>query len=388
MYTNPFWEHPSGEQAVGQVFKVVAISGNTITVDRPLHINYNPNLSPMLRPKVQIESVGLENFRIEQINSGANTFNFSNAAYCWVRNVESAYTTHAHINITRSLNCEVRDCYFHHSFDYGGGGRGYGIASTIHTTNNLFENNIFSTLRHAMIVSKGSTGNVFTYNYSRDQTWQFAHDAADMSIHGHYPSMNLFEGNIVEYAHNSDYWGPSAPGNTFYRNRITKTNIIVSDHSHNQNVVGNEILNGSITIAPSVQNTWLWSNNVQGVIQNQMSEGIEPSCIYTIATRPDFLREYPFPIIGPEYPINMHTIPAKARYDTNTHMETCACRNIDLSSSNLSGDYEVGGQIMSTGKIQSNAEAAFDAGHQIKLLPGFSAKPGSTFYAYIDGCSN
>ena len=32
--------------------------------------------------------------------------------------------------------------------------------------------------------------------------------------------MNLFEGNVVEFIHNSDWWGPSGPGNTFLETEL------------------------------------------------------------------------------------------------------------------------------------------------------------------------
>ena len=44
--------------------------------------------------------------------------------------------------------------------------------------------------------------------------------------------MNLFEGNVVEFIHNSDWWGPSGPGNTFFRNRALLEDFMIDDNSH------------------------------------------------------------------------------------------------------------------------------------------------------------
>lgn len=79
-------------------------------------------------------------------------------------------------------------------------------------------------------------------NYS-DDGW----DKTYISVHGHYPFMNLFEGNIVGRAGLADYWGASGPGNTLFRNRIIGTDkhrdfgpyrgISVDDYSHRQNLI-------------------------------------------------------------------------------------------------------------------------------------------------------
>ncbi len=385
MYTNPAWNTPSTQNAVGQYFKILAISGNNITTDRPLFMNYNPSLNPKMRPIIMREFIGIENLRIEQLDAGYDSVHMNYAAFCWVRNVESDYTTSGHVDMANTLGCEVRDSYFHHSHDYGAGGRGYGISSTWHTTSGRFENNVFHTLRHAMIISKGATGHVFAYNYSRDQKWQFpTTPATDMAIHGHFPNMNLFEGNIVEYARNSDYWGPSGPGNVFYRNRVELYNMTVEDYSHNQSLVGNEILNGAIIIQAGINNTWRKSNMVQGAHQNPVPGGIPASLIYT--QPPFYFQGYTFPPIGPEYAPNLHSIPAKDRYWNGAVLQTCACSDLNLNSPNLNGHYEIGQTINSTGAVPSGNDALFDAGEKIDLNPGFEAKPGSNFEAIIDGC--
>ena len=56
----------------------------------------------------------------------------------------------------------------------------------------------------------------------------------DISLHGFYPLMNLFEGNVVEFIHSSDHWGPSGPTHT-------KNDFMISDNSDFQNVIANEI---------------------------------------------------------------------------------------------------------------------------------------------------
>ena len=49
---------------------------------------------------------------------------------------------------------------------------------------------------------------------------------------------------MVEFIHNSDWWGPSGPGNTFYRNRALLEDFMIDDNSDYQNVIANEIVDG------------------------------------------------------------------------------------------------------------------------------------------------
>lgn len=388
MYTDPAWDVPGAATSVGQLFKVVAVNGNTITVDRPLFINYNTSLNPVMRPLNNMRrNVGVENLYLEMITPGNYNVFMRDAVNCWIRNVESKKTNKGHFFLQRAIGCEIRDSYAHESHNYGSGGNGYGIVVGRHSTNHLFENNIFRRLRHAMIVSKGVTGCVFGYNYSTDQYWQNGFQGADLSLHGHYPNMNLFEGNVVEFAHNSDYWGPSGPGNTLFRNRIYVTSIRISDASHYQNVVGNEILQGSLIVDSGVYNTWKKANNVQGSIQNPVSGAISPSLYHS--SKPDFLGGYPFPPIGPEYTINSHSIPSRDRFLSGNPMQvpTCPCY-LNLTSANLNGIYEASGQIKSTGKIQPGATTIFDSGERIELNPGFKVETGGDFQGIIDGCDD
>jgi len=165
MYMDPTWIQTWATNAVGQLFRVVDINGNQITLDRPLFIDYNPAMNPVLRPIGLIENAGLENFYIERLDaSDGNTIYFRNAAKCWVRNIESQMTYRTHVMLNRSMDCEVSGNYLHHSHDYGGGGHGYGVDVLVHGTSNLIENNIFEHLRHSMMVHLGATGNVFGYN--------------------------------------------------------------------------------------------------------------------------------------------------------------------------------------------------------------------------------
>jgi hypothetical protein len=48
--------------------------------------------------------------------------------------------------------------------------------------------------------------------------------------------------------------------------------------------------------------------------------------------------------------------------------------------------FQASNTITSTADINSGAVSVYDAQNYIRLLPGFHAKAGSTFSAFIDGC--
>ena len=408
MYTDPLWDVSWAEESVGQMFKVIAVNGNVVTLDRPVFFAFDPSFTVEARPLGLIEDVGIENLYIEKLDAtDSHSISIKNASKCWVRNVESNMTFRSHIDITQSLDIEVRECYLHHSHDYGGGGHGYGVNATRHATSCLIENNIFETLRHAMLVQHGATGNVFAYNYSKDPFWDISttNIPTDISMHGHYPSMNLFESNIVHEATFSDFWGPVGPGNTMFRNRVEQSDILVDDHSHLQNIVANELTGGSTTVAidPSVTNTWSHSNNENGTIAYYTTEPV-PASIY-LTEFPEFLTGYPFPSMGFDQILNQNSIPAKDRYDIGQHMLSCICNAADtcfddcpqiINDTHLGGGnpflvlpatYRASNYIESSGTLDDTTYAGYHANTSVTLLPNFNTGDVGTFLVDNNACN-
>jgi len=269
MYTRAKWNASWGHDAVGEIIKIKSIHGNIISLEEPLSHNYRSRLSPELRGVHLIEYGGIESLYIELTrNTNAHTIWIDKAAYTKIKNIESNMTSRGHVNIWSSYKCEVTDSYFHHSYDYGEGGHGYGVQLMRHTTGCLTQNNIFHDLRHSMILSIGPSANVFAYNYSHSNRSQTAAKLADIALHGFYPSYNLFEGNVVQEIGIADYWGPAGPGNTFLRNCVGAENIDVLDSSHNQNIIGNILTgrNNKLIIHSGVMDTLAHGN--------QSSDGI------------------------------------------------------------------------------------------------------------------
>ena len=281
MYTQTEWNQSWAQNVVGQIFQIVSVDGNKITIDEPLHINFEKKLNPRIKILQLTKGAGIEDLSIKRIDKGdGNIITIKNSAFCRIKNIESEYVYRSHISIERSYKCSVLNSYFHHAYDYGGGGHGYGVEIKHHSCNNLVEKNKFYHLRHSMMVHLGANGNVFGYNESKMPFATSDHTPGtvicDISIHGHYPFMNLFEGNKVAKIEFSDWWGPCGPGNTLFKNKVTEENIIVRDKTLNQNIIGNIMEKGRIIIfPPASKETLLIKDNIennQGIINKNLPE--------------------------------------------------------------------------------------------------------------------
>ena len=249
---------PWAEQVVGQIVKITAVAGNTLTLERPLRITYSASQKPVVRKIYPVTEVGIENLKIDRARAGTDTARhniytifFNYAARCWVRGVEGSNTFGGHVAIDHSSQISVTGCYFHHAWYYGGGGSGYGVRLQYQTGECRIEDNIFQHLRHSMLIHLGVNGNVFGYNYSREplRTEFPSEVSSDITVHGNYPYANLFEGNLCQHIWIDDSHNANGPLNTFYRNRAESYGIYMSDRAaSNQNFVGNEAFTGKLSV--------------------------------------------------------------------------------------------------------------------------------------------
>ncbi len=323
MYTKEKWEQGWAKGAMGQLLQVIEKNGNTLTVYPPLRMTFKASLNPVVKKFTPIENVGFEDFTIENTKEGDKmTFYFKGAANCWFKGVHSYKTSKYHIGIEMSRNFYITNCMIEDAFRHDGGGHGYGVLCGKHTRDCLIENNIFKRLRHSMIVKEGANGNVYAYNFSCCGTWDHLPQIpADISIHGHYSYMNLFESNIVEHINSADFWGPSGPGTTFFRNKVTIDNIDVRDHSIDQNIVGNVIEKGKFYIEPSVTGTLLNGNVVNNKVSWESDATNQQALInsYYLDKKPEFFGDMPWPCIGPDVSNDLK-LPAQVRYESKKYI--------------------------------------------------------------------
>ena len=320
LYTRDRWRE-AGEgwahDAVGQMMVVTDVAGNRIEFEPELGLTFSARLAPRVRLVRAVREAGVEALHVTR-NNGEHTIGVGWCQGCWIRDIESSYSASAHVYVSRSLNTEIRDSYFHHSHDYGDGGRGYGVSLTARSTLTLVENNVFATLRHSFITSLGVYGNVYAYNYSREpRTADPGYALTDTALHGFYSYGNLIEGNVVEQIVSADYWGPSGPNNTILRNRVRTKGISIRDSSHDQVVLGNELMASDIDVASGIRGTVMHGNNVAGAVSwdtSYLPEGELPDSLYR-ASKPPFFGALPWPPMGYGTPLGSGTIPAVERWN-------------------------------------------------------------------------
>lgn len=320
MYTEERWDASWALQSIAQIVAVTAVDGERIELDVPLRLDYRADLDPRIRRIEPLENAGLESMTIR----GAVGFNdtlvgVEASLNCWVKEVETVFTGRGHIwvNFSRYITVSGNEC--HRAYDYGGGGNGYGIVAGNVATDCLYENNLLHHLRHAIMAKRGSSGNVFAYNYAtRTLRWpESKGPIADVSIHGHYSYQNLFEGNVVQFVESADFWGPTGPLTTFFRNRVALF-LQIQDHSHYTNLIGNELEQGKIEIHPSVEHTLMVGNLEEGTRPGDVEADLPASLYY--AERPAFWPDtLPWPSIGPGTdPEQDLVIPAQLRREKQT----------------------------------------------------------------------
>ena len=361
------WCGDSGEHVMGQIVEIIEIKGNELTINRPLYFTFKQSLDPEIKKLNLLKNVGIEDLKLEEVDSRGNNIRMFYVAYCWVRNIESAYPSGSHIRIYSSYRCEIRDSYFHHGHNYDGGGA-YGVFLYNRCSDCLIENNIFYVTRHAMIIESGGCGNVFGYNYSKDpqgsigDQWLFS----DMACHGAHPYMNLFEGNVAAHLSCDNIWGSSSH-NTFFRNHIERkasppdepvvkyglraVEIMENNYYINivGNVLGNEDCQTDNTYYETPEPGWAETRSIWDLKRPADGRGprystdekVETTLIrhgnydfltqsiqwdsnindhnlpnsYYLISKPDFFDDdTPWPLIGPNQIHNKYMLPAVKRF--------------------------------------------------------------------------
>jgi len=305
------WAAGWAKRSVGQIVGVAEVRGTTVVIDKPIRLSRDAALKPAFQTIDKIEWAGVEMLHIKRLDKAEDSIiDISRAENCWVRDVESEMGCRGHIGIGLSRHVTVESCYVHHAHRYDGGGHGYGVSMGAQATDCLVQNNVFRVLRHAMITSMGTSGNVWAYNYSREQLDNERNNRLrDMSIHGHYSYMELFEGNIGEFATSSDWWGSAGPLVTFFRNRLdTRLGYYEGDWnaplqilygSHRQNVVGNSLVSGQgIDVKKDCRDVMVEGNLVRNAIRwNNAAIKRLPVSLF-LDGKPHYWGAKPWPAIG------------------------------------------------------------------------------------------
>ena len=317
--------------------------------------NYSYGNNPRFWTISPIKNVGIEKLKIYRNDTGhheaGENIYFSYAVNCWVKGVESYYNCRHHVNVIYSSHIKISGSYFNNARFKGDRGFGYGVVLNYSTTNCLIENNIFRKLRHAMLVQAGANCNVFSYNYSREQDWNYSSQGADLCLHGNFPYSNLFEENNVEWIKADDEHSVNGPYNTFVRNIVyddvaNRYFFITLYEARNSNVLGCWIGNGGDPFGEAplqlIGSTSSLDTDLYGFQYYENNIGYYPSShnatffsnawnqrglkdiSYYYSSHPDFLdvsyTNYSWPSCGPPVMPNdniTQSIPARGRWSHN-----------------------------------------------------------------------
>ncbi|WP_197076989.1 Ig-like domain-containing protein, partial [Hymenobacter terrenus] len=176
-----------------QIVRILAVSGNQITIDNPILMELRSAWSPTLWPTEHpiIREVGLENIYLKMVtpkpfvhhDGAAADYGYNHVRFDWVEdgwmhNVVQEGTTSA-VLLRDSKNCTIYDC----SIAGGEGHFGYQLAGT--PSRNLFLN-LWGAKQFHTFAIEGGVGNVFK-NCA-------ASDTAAVDLHGSvYGIYNLFD---------------------------------------------------------------------------------------------------------------------------------------------------------------------------------------------------
>lgn len=313
--------------STGQVCRITGIDGNQLTVEPAIRKALSLQNDPKIIRMETAGFAGIECLSIERKDATSHqTSNIfiDHAANCWVKGVRSVNCNFGHITVQNSAHVTVSGSYFQDGFDYGGGGKAYGVVLQFSASDCLVENNIFRHLRHSMLLQAGANGNVLSYNYSTQPFWTGtslpSNSAGDLVLHGNYSYCNLFEGNIVQNIVIDDSHGANGPGNVFFRNRAELYGIFMNNNppSDGQLFVGNEI-----TSTLPFTGFYMLSGTGHFEFGNNIKHTIIPASASDLSISSLYLNEAPVYFqhaglatgsIGLPATLNTGTIPARARF--------------------------------------------------------------------------
>jgi hypothetical protein len=194
---------------VSERVEVSAVSSNTLSLTTPLHWTFKTAQKAQIA-KVgaqPVEWAGIESLAVQGGRPGgypgqnAGGIDVSNAAYCWVKDVQVDGTTSGMpIRLAGTYRCVVRDSHFHNSYSYGFAQDNYGIVLACGASDNLVENNVARFMNKPVVFNNSGGGNVVGYNYA-DNSWSCdgnnddGYQETNIDCHCAFPHMELMEGN-------------------------------------------------------------------------------------------------------------------------------------------------------------------------------------------------
>jgi hypothetical protein len=362
-----YFKRVSGRSATQRVeIAAVDAGAGTLALTSPLHWSfevaapYLAQISRVTRPVIRW--AGIEQLKVAGgSNPGYNGqmaggIDISNAAYSWVKDVQTDGVGGMHISLTGTYRVVVRDSYAHHSANYGFGADCYGIVVRCGAADNLIENNIVRYMNKPILFNVSGGGNVVGYNYA-DNSWATPAEWQEVNIDTHcsFPHMELMEGNLAPHMGATITHG-NAGYLTYFRNfassQFAPPAVVGSTATQTGNITALQFQTGDIgmNVLGNVLGTQGWSTVYDGYTSNTKSiyslggaSDVSATSLYrhgnydvvsadtkwddTVASRvlpPSlYLRAMPrwwpagtaWPWVGPDLMPMVGTLPAKQRSD-------------------------------------------------------------------------
>jgi hypothetical protein len=364
------------KRTIGQVIKVVAKNGNSITLEQSLNWEYVSQADPRVtKINTMTEYAGVEDLQIRfDTTDPVNGISLSYCSYCWIDNVQFQAVPKYVIAASNTYRNNYVNNFINSTYSLiPATNRGYSINLIRTATGNLIENNIIRKMPVGITCEGGCNGNVFAYNYVtemvfKDPTWL---QCGINGGHGAHPSMNLYEGNDVDRFYTDQYWGSSSHA-TYLRNRADgyAPNYLgepttfglwafglesnVTYVSLVGNVFGNPDFTGSydlyqmtdsdcsIYLEKSIYRLGYPANNCNSLVSDPdvlstllrygnydyyhdcTWDDTNSECTtvddipdsYYLDEKPDWFGSVPWPPMGPDVSGHVNDIPAKIRYET------------------------------------------------------------------------
>ena len=202
---------------------ITNITGTTITFSPPLPFDMSD--TPMITPwTIILNGFGIEGITFDLVNGVVTAAVYWSHAYgCWLKNVEVKNASSRQLWAKKSINCEIRECYFHDTSGSIFDPNHEGLDLVQNDCFWLIEDNIFARAGKPQVIlgdwGGGCNGNVIAYNYfvAPDGTGSSPLLVSIGINHGPHNLMNLIEGNVAQSTKSDGYYG-SASHDTFLRN--------------------------------------------------------------------------------------------------------------------------------------------------------------------------
>ena len=204
------------DRSLSQLMEVSAVNGATITFDTPLTYPFHKAYAAQLTAYTGsfVHGAGIENLFVwgGMGGDGHGNIPVTNCAYCWVKNVEAAWSNGTSIGFYSTFRSVLRDSFMHETPNPNPGGGGYQSGINRAASENLFENNIMWYGNKEIVMRGSGGGNVVAYNYMDDSFDANNPQGPEAGLNaGHFttPHLELLEGNYSQNYVGDSYWGNS-----------------------------------------------------------------------------------------------------------------------------------------------------------------------------------